>query len=108
MIPNPNRDFKDITVYRSSSDDWYGSYIVADESGRKHTSGCSVTLCLVDYDCFITEDIWRVVVGGTANHAVKKDFCNYNEAFNCFIEVVKLEDVTLEILTDYMGFTSDC
>lgn len=108
MIPNPNRDFKEITVYRPSSDDWYCSYEISDESGRYFASGCSVSICVLDHDCFTAGDIWRVTVGGAGNHCVVKDFRTYEEAFICFTEVLKLEDVTLEILVDYMQFTGEC
>ena len=109
MIPDPNREFnRDITVYKYSSDDWYGSYIIRDESYRFYTAGCSVSIYLLDRDCFTTGDIWCVTVGGAGNHCVVKQFNNYEEALSCFMEVLKLEDVTLEILVDYMQFTGEC
>ena len=107
MIPNSNRNHAEITVYKPSSDDWYCSYEIRDTSGRHFNSGCSVSIYLLDRDCFTTGDIWCVTVGGAGNHCVVKEFCNYEGALSCFMEVLKLEDVTLEILVDYMQFTGE-
>jgi len=107
MISNQNRDHAEITVYKPSSDNWYCSYEIRDTVGRYFTSGCSVSIYSLDSDCFTTKDVWCVNVGGAGNHCVVKQFSTYEEAFTCFMEVLKLEDVTLEILVDYMQFTGE-
>lgn len=84
-----------IEVYKKSSDDWYGNYYT-------ELVLIGFTHLIAIPSCNHTEQ-WRVSAWGNDDFGMIKDFDNRDEAFNCFISVINLEDVTHDSLKE-LGF----
>jgi len=90
-----------VDVFKRTSDCWYPEYECDYVGGLVEVSftktgpvGC-------------TEPHWRVCVWGADDIGMEKDFDYHHRetAWACFLEVVKLEDVTVKSLQK-MGFIS--
>lgn len=92
-------------VYKKTTDDWCPSYsLFWYEAGHEREKVVSVTFCQTGQHPPIDGD-WRVCVWGSDDCGMERDFQKENEAWCCFLEVIGLEDVTMDALKE-RGFVS--
>ena len=89
-----------VEVFKGTSENWFPSYKM--DGGKK----------LLVKVCFTqtgpnppTHGDWRVCVWGGDDCGMERDFSNEAEAWNCFLQVIGLEDVTRAALRG-RGFSS--
>ena len=85
-----------VTVFKRTTDDWCPSY-------KTTSSDQFVEVTFNKLDPLGLE--WRVCAWGEDDMGMEKDFLTEKEAWNCFLEVIGLEDVTVEALQK-LGFVS--
>ena len=86
---------RDITVFKKTTSDWYPNY-----------QGGYVRVSLVR--CRPDGTYWRVCAWGEDDFGMERDyvgdaFNSYFQAFHLFMDVIRMEDVTIDSLTS-MGF----
>lgn len=81
-------------IYKQTTDDWFPCYVVEDEGTQ-----------LVRIKFTHTGSEWRVCAWGADDCGMERDFIDKNEAWFCFLEVIRLEDVTKDCLKK-RGFVS--
>lgn len=85
-----------VTVFKRTTDDWCPSY--------KTTN--SDQFVKVTFNVVGPHGLeWRVCAWGADDMGMEKDFPSEEEAWKCFMEVIILEDVTVEALQK-LGFVS--
>ena len=87
-------------VFKVTSDDWFPPYRLG--SWYNGTKPNETQLVEVSFTQTgpnpPTSGEWRVCVWGGDDCGMEKDFTAENEAWCCFLEVIGLEDVTMEEL----------
>lgn len=89
-----------VKVFKSTSESWFPSYTI--DGGKS---------LLVEVRFTQTgphppaDGDWRVCVWGGDDCGMERDFSNEEEAWNCFLQVIGLQDVTRAALKD-RGFSS--
>lgn len=86
---------KRVEVYKRTTDDWYPAFTSSE--------GDLVEVSFLQ----LREDGWRVCVWGNDDAGMEKDFPHdqENSAFCCFLEVIGMDDVTVDSLVK-LGFVS--
>lgn len=85
-----------VEVYKQTSDDWYPSYQL--EGVAEHYKN----LVRVSF-LSIRDGSWRVCCWGADDFGMERDFKEEYDAWNIFLLVIKLEDVTFNKLKE-LGF----
>lgn len=89
-----------VEVFKHTSEDWFPSYKM--DGGR--TSLVEVCFTQTGPNPPIAGD-WRVCVWGGDDCGMERDFSSETEAWNCFLQVIGLKDVTRAALKE-RGFSS--
>lgn len=94
-----------VDVFKRTSDDWYPSYSLNEyNKGIEHQKLVEVTFCQTGPNPPYNGG-WRVCAWGGDDCGMEKDFSDETFAWNCFLQVIGLDDVTKDKLHD-MGFVS--
>ena len=89
------------SIFKKTTDDWCPSYTLMDwYKGVEHQTLVEVILTRTGPNL---DTDWRVCAWGGDDFGMEKDFTTYDEAWNCFIQVISLETVNISTLKD-MGF----
>ena len=83
-----------VDVFKRTSEDWFPSYKM--DGGR--TSLVEVTFCRAGL-APPHDGSWRVCVWGEDDRGMHRDFHSEAEAWNCFLQIIGLDDVTRAELT---------
>lgn len=98
-----------IIVFKCTSDNWCPSYALAQgNKGIKHVPAQElVEVSLLPPRPDIEDDSgkWRVCAWGADDCGMERDFTDEQKAWRCFIDVLCLEDVTMETLKAF-GFVT--
>jgi hypothetical protein len=101
MLDFPTR----VDVFKCTSDDWYGSYKLRTAyTGNTEQMLVTVSFCQTGPNPPTNGD-WRVCVWGNDDCGMELDFNDAAKAWQCFQDVIQLEDVTFESLKE-RGFIS--
>ncbi len=95
-------------VFKLTTDNWFPSYKLNCWFNGKQpgeTGLVEVTFTKLGPSIEDNSPGWRTCVWGGDDCGMEKDFINEKEAWCCFLEVIGLEDVTMEKLHT-MGFVS--
>lgn len=94
-----------VDVFKRTSDDWFPSYSLQQwNKGVESQMLVEVTFCTTGPKPPHNGD-WRVCAWGGDDCGMEKDFKDETLAWNCFLQVIGMEEVTMKALED-MGFVS--
>jgi len=84
-----------VSVFKTTTDDWYGSFMV---------HGSRETIKLVQIN-FTSDDLGYFIVsaGGNDDYGLEKHYTNEKQAWCCFLEIIGIDDVKIEQLVS-LGF----
>ena len=85
-----------VTVFKYTSDEWYPTY----SAGIAH----KLVVVLFSQPWPDAEE-WRVSAWGADDFGLARDFTDKDAAWECFLDIVRLEDVTVDAVKA-MGFVS--
>lgn len=80
-------------VFKNTSDDWYPSYLLNDD-----TKLVKVSFTQTGLNPPINGK-WRVCVWGADDCGMEKDFTSEQEALFCFLDLIALSNITFEELS---------
>lgn len=78
-------------VFKETTEDWCGSYLM--RGNPDDIMLVRVSLCQTGPNPPIN-GTWRVCVWGNDDCGMEKDFTSVSEAWACFLEVIRIDDVT--------------
>ena len=94
-----------VSVFKRTTDDWHPSYQLSGwNKGVEHQKLVDVIFTQTGPNPPV-DGKWRVCVWGGDDCGLERDFSTESEAWACFLEVIGLEDVTMEALIE-RGFVS--
>lgn len=76
-----------VRVFKQTSDDWFPSYQIDDNLNL-------VQVSFIPFD----DNTYSVCACGGDDFGLEKDFVNEKEAWQCFIEIIGMNDVTIKEL----------
>lgn len=89
-----------VDVFKRTSDDWYPSYTLNQyNSGVDHQKLVEVSFTQTGPIPPTIGD-WRVCVWGGDDCGMERDFTDKKTAWECFLDVISLDDVTMNSLTE--------
>lgn len=90
-----------IDVFKRTSDDWYSSYELSQwNKGVEHQRLVEVSFTQTGPDPKHGGGEYRVCVWGGDDCGMECDFTDEAKAWCCFLEVIRLEDVTMAALRE--------
>lgn len=93
-----------INVFKRTTDNWYGNYKVQDDA--RVSDLVEVSFTKTGPDPKNHQGDFRVCVWGNDDCGQEKDFADDEElAWNCFLQVIGMEDVTMSKLK-ILGFVA--
>lgn len=91
-------------VFKRTSDNWYGNYKIKNDA--RVSDLVEVSFTVTGPDPRHHQGEFRVCVWGNDDCGMEKDFADDEElAWNCFLQVIGMKDVTKEKLK-ILGFVS--
>jgi len=86
-----------VDVFKRTTDDWYPSYLI--QGDIRFSKLVEVSFTQTGPNPPITGD-WRVCVWGADDCGMERDFQDEAQAWNCFLQVIGWEQVSMQALKD--------
>ena len=94
-----------VSVFKRTTDDWHPSYQLSGwNKGIEHQKLVEVMFTQTGPNPPV-DGHWRVCAWGVDDFGLENDFVVERNAWDCFVEVIGLENVTMDALLD-RGFVS--